>query len=156
MLKEGPNYGCPNTDNGGPAPDCLCSKPAFAYGVRDCSSESCPSGTNITQVSEYGLQYCQSAQASASGTSLAAIALFSSAAASSGTSESGAASSSASSSQEPITTIPVVSTITSDGSTTQSTIGSSTSMSLHKIFFFFESCSFTLFLSDKLYHSLLR
>lgn len=134
MLKEGPNYGCPNTDNGGPAPDCLCSKPAFAYGVRDCSSESCPSGTNITQVSEYGLQYCQSAQASASGTSLAAIALFSSAAASSGTSESAAASSSSSSSsREPITTVPVVSTITSDGSTTESTVGSSTSKSLHKI-----------------------
>lgn len=131
MLQEGPNYGCPNTDNGSPAPDCLCSKPAFAYGVRDCSTESCPDGTDINQVSEYGLQYCQSAQASASGTSLAAIALFSSAASSSATS--GSESASSSSSGEPISTVPVVSTITSDGSTTESTVGSSTSMSLRKI-----------------------
>ncbi|KAJ4391572.1 hypothetical protein N0V93_005191 [Gnomoniopsis smithogilvyi] len=126
MLTEGPAYGCPNIDNGSPAPDCLCSKPEFAYGVRDCSTQSCPSGTDVNQVNQYGLQYCQSAQASASGTALAAIALFSSGVSSGGGSSSSSETSSSSSSRQPITTIPVISTVTSDGSTMETTLGSST------------------------------
>ncbi|KAJ4416411.1 hypothetical protein N0V82_006753 [Gnomoniopsis sp. IMI 355080] len=133
MLTEGPAYGCPNINNGSPAPDCLCSKPEFAYGVTDCSMESCPSGTDIDQVYQYGLQYCQSAQASASGTALAAIALFSSAAAGTTTTSpsSGTTSmSSSTSSAEPTTTIPVISTVTSNGSTIETTLGSSTSQTI--------------------------
>lgn len=59
-VRVGPNLGCPATDNGQSAPTCLCNSTQFAYAIRDCAAESCPQGTNIQQVNEYGIQYCQS------------------------------------------------------------------------------------------------
>lgn len=60
MVALGPSYDCPATNNGQSAPDCLCSKEAFAYAIRDCSQESCPEGTDIQLVQKYRLEYCQS------------------------------------------------------------------------------------------------
>lgn len=64
MINIGPSIGCPAVDNGQPAAACLCSKEDFAYGIRDCSSESCPAGTDLQQVNQYGLDYCQSGELS--------------------------------------------------------------------------------------------
>ncbi|CAN8097081.1 unnamed protein product [Discula destructiva] len=122
VVTAGPSYGCPATDNGQPAPACLCDKTEFAYAIRDCARESCPEGTNITQISEYGLQYCQPAQASASGTQLSALSIFSSAATEAPT----GSASTGSETGQPISTIPVVSTLTSDGTTQETTLGSTT------------------------------
>lgn len=60
VLAKAASLGCAATDGGQPSAECLCSKIDFAYALRDCSTESCPSGTNIQPVNEYGLSYCQS------------------------------------------------------------------------------------------------
>lgn len=59
MINKGPSLGCAATNNGQSSSVCLCASGDFAYGVRDCSSESCPSGTDISGILSYGASYCQ-------------------------------------------------------------------------------------------------
>ena len=37
---------------------CLCTKPEFGYGVRDCSNESCPAGTDTSGGVSYVSSQC--------------------------------------------------------------------------------------------------
>ena len=53
MLKKSQELGCSNTDA-----LCLCKNVAFGNGIRDCTSESCPSGTDVQKVYQYGIGYC--------------------------------------------------------------------------------------------------
>jgi hypothetical protein len=43
---------------------CLCTKPDFGYGVRDCSAQSCPAGTDLTEIQNYLINtYCSGGMA---------------------------------------------------------------------------------------------
>ncbi len=39
---------------------CLCANPNFGYGVRDCSAQSCPPGTDISIITGFAADYCSS------------------------------------------------------------------------------------------------
>ena len=43
-----------------PTPECLCSKPEFGFGVRDCSAQYCPAGTDLGAIVNYVSSYCAS------------------------------------------------------------------------------------------------
>jgi hypothetical protein len=55
MQKLADSLGCPSA-----TADCLCSKPDFGYGVRDCSAQSCPAGTDLDAIVAYVGSYCAS------------------------------------------------------------------------------------------------
>lgn len=57
MLAKAASLGCP-PKNGVPDAACLCANKDFGYGIRDCTNESCPSGTDTNQVIQYGVGYC--------------------------------------------------------------------------------------------------
>lgn len=57
MLGQAVALGCP-ASNGIPDTTCLCSSLNFGYGVRDCTIEACPSGTDTNVVIQYALNYC--------------------------------------------------------------------------------------------------
>jgi CFEM domain len=61
MLGLAVSLGCPSTDVA-----CLCANQNFGYGVRDCSAQACPPGTDLSGISQYALQYCGSPAASKS------------------------------------------------------------------------------------------
>lgn len=42
---------------------CLCSNPNFGFGVRDCTAQSCPPGTDFAPVFDFTQQYCAGAAA---------------------------------------------------------------------------------------------
>ncbi|KAK3335209.1 CFEM domain-containing protein [Cercophora scortea] len=66
MVGLAEQLGCPPV-NGKPDTACLCSKPDFGYGIRDCASEACQQ-KDVAPVINYGLSYCANAVAiSASG-----------------------------------------------------------------------------------------
>lgn len=44
---------------------CLCSKANFAYGIRDCSAQACPPGTDQVQISSYIGTYCAAGESRA-------------------------------------------------------------------------------------------
>ncbi|KAI1206160.1 uncharacterized protein F4807DRAFT_463927 [Annulohypoxylon truncatum] len=62
MLNQASDLGCTNV-----APSCLCAKPNFIYGVRDCATESCQDQSLAQQVIQYGSQYCASVGVDVSG-----------------------------------------------------------------------------------------
>ena len=41
---------------------CLCKNNSFGYGLRDCSAESCPPGTDLNAISSYGTSQCASGE----------------------------------------------------------------------------------------------
>src|SRR5277367_813818 len=43
-----------------PTAECLCSKPEFGFGVRDCSAQYCPAGTDLSPIVNYVSSYCAS------------------------------------------------------------------------------------------------
>ena len=53
MLGKAGEFGCSNTDAA-----CLCKDANFAYGVRDCSYQSCQNDTAAAIVVAYGTAYC--------------------------------------------------------------------------------------------------
>lgn len=55
MLNLAPSLGC-GTGN----ITCLCTNMDFGNGIRDCSSESCPSGTDTARIISVGNAFCQS------------------------------------------------------------------------------------------------
>ena len=57
MLALGPSLGCPEV-NGQPDVPCLCKNTNFGYGIRDCSAQSCPSGTDLNAIYNFALQEC--------------------------------------------------------------------------------------------------
>lgn len=64
MINQGPDLGCPATDNGRPAALCLCGRAGFGYGLRDCSRQACgPSGADaddaVSGVLAFGRSYCE-------------------------------------------------------------------------------------------------
>lgn len=59
MIAKGPSLGCAATDNGQSNAACLCASENFAYGVRDCSSESCAAGTDLSGIYSYAASYCE-------------------------------------------------------------------------------------------------
>lgn len=59
MVNKGPDLGCAANDNGRASALCLCAQANFAYGIRDCSSQSCGSGTDVAGVLSYGAGYCE-------------------------------------------------------------------------------------------------
>ncbi|KAI1381155.1 hypothetical protein F4677DRAFT_440370 [Hypoxylon crocopeplum] len=63
MLNQASDLGCDNNIT----PLCLCTKPNFIYGVRDCATESCGDDSVAQQVIEYGSQYCANAGVVVSG-----------------------------------------------------------------------------------------
>ena len=54
MLGQAQALGC----SGASDLSCLCKNVNFAYGLRDCSQESCPAGTDINAIVSYGNQQC--------------------------------------------------------------------------------------------------
>ncbi|XDG03751.1 hypothetical protein ABKA04_003366 [Annulohypoxylon sp. FPYF3050] len=62
MLNQASELGCTDV-----APSCLCTKPNFIYGVRDCATESCQDQSLAQQVIQYGSQYCASIGVDVSG-----------------------------------------------------------------------------------------
>ncbi|KAK5653958.1 hypothetical protein OQA88_7634 [Cercophora sp. LCS_1] len=52
MLALAPALGCPGSD-----PSCLCSKPDFGFGVRDCADQACHPD-DAALVHAYGFNYC--------------------------------------------------------------------------------------------------
>lgn len=46
--------GCDNNDL-----KCLCGKPDFAYGFRDCAIATCGSGDDAMKIANYAIQSCQ-------------------------------------------------------------------------------------------------
>ncbi|KAI1091165.1 hypothetical protein F5B19DRAFT_459962 [Rostrohypoxylon terebratum] len=62
MLNQASELGCSDV-----APSCLCTKPNFIYGVRDCATESCQDQSLAQQVIQYGSQYCASIGVDVSG-----------------------------------------------------------------------------------------
>lgn len=59
MLGQAGPLGCPDV-NGQPDVTCLCSNVNFGYGIRDCVSQACPSGTDTGSIITFGLNYCAS------------------------------------------------------------------------------------------------
>lgn len=57
MLGLAASLGCPAI-NGAPDTACLCSNVAFGYGIRDCSAQACPAGTDLASIYSYGVGYC--------------------------------------------------------------------------------------------------
>ncbi len=56
MLAKAPVLGCPLL-NGQPDRACLCTKPDFGFGVRDCASEACPPDQAMPVIA-YGFNMC--------------------------------------------------------------------------------------------------
>lgn len=46
---------------------CLCSKPRFVYGIRDCANEYCSSSDDANAVQEFGKNICAGAGVAISG-----------------------------------------------------------------------------------------
>lgn len=57
MLAAATALGCP-PKNGQPDALCLCANVEFANGIRDCVTQSCPAGTNTTEIIAFGVAYC--------------------------------------------------------------------------------------------------
>ncbi|KAI2615110.1 hypothetical protein GGR54DRAFT_308945 [Hypoxylon sp. NC1633] len=57
MLDQASQLGCGTEISA----QCLCTKPNFIYGVRDCATESCGDQSIAQQVIQYGSQYCADA-----------------------------------------------------------------------------------------------
>ena len=55
MLGLAPSLGCSNNNV-----TCLCTNMDFGNGVRDCSNESCPKGTDTSGIIAAGNSYCSS------------------------------------------------------------------------------------------------
>ena len=53
MLGLAASLGCPDA-----SATCLCTKPEFSFGIVDCSTESCPSGTDVGPASSYVSTFC--------------------------------------------------------------------------------------------------
>lgn len=124
---------------------CYCTNQDFGYGIRDCSTEACGSDV-ASQVIAFGTAYCQSklqlvlahkprltqrtgalasaGSASASAASTGALSVLTSALASASASASAGDASGAQST--PVSTSALVGTVTSDGSTYETTTGFST------------------------------
>ncbi|KAF2749157.1 hypothetical protein M011DRAFT_466276 [Sporormia fimetaria CBS 119925] len=97
---------------------CYCSNQDFGYGVRDCSNQACSSPEEAARVIQYGTDYCASALSGASSTG--ALPILTSALSSIAT-ETGEGQTAT-----PITTSALVETITTDGSTVETTTGFTT------------------------------
>lgn len=63
MINQGPDLGCPATDNGRPGALCLCGRAGFGYGLRDCSRQACGPGADaadaVSGVLAFGRSYCE-------------------------------------------------------------------------------------------------
>lgn len=57
MLAQETSLGCQPL-NGAPNVACLCSNVNFGYGIRDCSIQACPAGTDVGSILQYGVNYC--------------------------------------------------------------------------------------------------
>ena len=55
MLGLAPSLGCANNNI-----TCLCSDANFGYGVQNCSTESCPQGTDTDAIVSAGVSFCSS------------------------------------------------------------------------------------------------
>lgn len=55
MLSLAPSLGCQNNNI-----TCLCTNMDFGNGVRDCSAQSCPSGTDTSSIVSVGNSFCSS------------------------------------------------------------------------------------------------
>ena len=53
MLGQATQLGCQANDA-----KCLCQNQNFAYGIRDCSYQSCNNETAAAEVVSYGVAYC--------------------------------------------------------------------------------------------------
>lgn len=65
MLGLASSLGCPNVNNS-PDVGCLCKNKDFGYGIRDCATQACPSGTDLNQIIAFGNSYCSSGKSSCS------------------------------------------------------------------------------------------
>ncbi|RYP05613.1 hypothetical protein DL764_003674 [Monosporascus ibericus] len=128
MLNLANNFGC------GLDPVCLCTRPDFLYGIRDCSHEYCRDPDAATRSINYGTQYCADAGIAVSGlagnTASATVSASTTVLATATTT--GPATGAGSTGPDGVTTgIPVatdeiLSTFTESGSVVTSTVGSTT------------------------------
>ncbi|OCK85707.1 hypothetical protein K432DRAFT_377355 [Lepidopterella palustris CBS 459.81] len=119
MLGLAPSFGCSNGDFA-----CYCVKPDFRYGIRDCANQACTPAEAVQAIS-YGDNFCASYLASNSiSTTASPPSIPSSTAATANAATASGIASGASST--PVSTIPIVETITASGSTYVVTTGSST------------------------------
>ena len=56
MLGKAVELGCKSESD----IECLCSNPDFGNGIRDCTEESCPPGSDANAVLNAGNTFCQS------------------------------------------------------------------------------------------------
>ncbi|KAJ4504586.1 hypothetical protein HRR83_006485 [Exophiala dermatitidis] len=144
MLGLAESLGCPPV-NGQPDTLCLCSSSNFGYGIRDCTVESCPQGTDVNSIVSFGVAYCQAAASgqssvgtlsatsalTAAGTatgpagSASGVTSLNPSATSAGASA-GSATGTGGTSNTPVSTETLFSTFTTDGSTITSAVGTST------------------------------
>ncbi|KIX03753.1 uncharacterized protein Z518_07306 [Rhinocladiella mackenziei CBS 650.93] len=124
MLGAASSLGCPPV-NGQPDATCLCANPDFGYGVRDCANEVCPSGTDTNSIIQYGLSYCAAAAPGTSAGALSATSALTAGGTATGTAGT-TGSGDIGGSSTPISTETLFSTLTTDGSTITSAIGTST------------------------------
>ncbi|KAI1868953.1 hypothetical protein JX265_006932 [Neoarthrinium moseri] len=142
LLAQAGNLGCSATDY-----SCLCTRPRFLFGVRDCANQACPNAGDAQTVIDYGVAFCANAGVAISDISVSSTAsvsvsptttVFSSDTASSGATGGGGGGSQSSASQTgsaggasstPVSTVAIVGTDSSGSPTTteSSTIYSSVS-----------------------------
>ncbi|RYP88203.1 hypothetical protein DL769_000301 [Monosporascus sp. CRB-8-3] len=128
MLNLANNFGC------GVDPVCLCTKPDFLYGIRDCSNEYCQDPNAAAQVINYGAQYCADAGVAISGlpgntasaTASASTTVLATASTTGPATGAGSTGSEGVTSGVAVTTDEILSTLTENGSVVTSTVGSTT------------------------------
>jgi len=54
MVAQASQLGCASSSDVA----CLCAKPNFGYGVRDCSAQACPAGTDLSIINSFAIAYC--------------------------------------------------------------------------------------------------
>jgi hypothetical protein len=108
------SFGCKQGDVA-----CYCSHQDFFNGIRDCSNEVCTSGDDAAKAIAFGTNLCKNAVSSASGAVSSLTSGLSDKPTPTGTD-------SVAVSSTPITTTPLVATVTSGGSTFVTTTGSTT------------------------------
>ncbi|RYP27249.1 hypothetical protein DL766_006461 [Monosporascus sp. MC13-8B] len=128
MLNLANNFGC------GVDPVCLCTKPDFLYGIRDCSNQYCHDPNAATQVINYGAQYCADAGIAISGlpsntasaTVSASTTVLATASTTGPATGAGSTGSEGVTSGVAVTTSEILSTLTESDSVITSTVGSTT------------------------------
>ncbi|RYP03808.1 hypothetical protein DL765_010383 [Monosporascus sp. GIB2] len=128
MLNLANNFGC------GLDPVCLCTKPDFLYGIRDCSNEYCQDPNAAAQSINYGTQYCADAGIAISGlpsntasaTASASTTVLATASTTGPATGAGSTGSEGVTSGVAVTTSEILSTLTESDSVITSTVGSTT------------------------------